>query len=81
VEVHSTGHSYREISTPYIVVMGGIKALFYRQTVTHDVYMLFFSLNAVGRVQDIPKTDANHTLDSQIFHVRVLRVRKVTLNI
>ena len=53
----------------------------YQQTVTHDVYVLLFSLNDAARVQDIPKTDANHTLDSPIFHLRVLRVRKVTLNV
>ena len=81
MEVHPTGHSYRDISTPCIVMMGGIKSLLYQQTVTHDIYMLLFSLNAAARVQDIPNTDANHTLNSQIFHLRVLRVRKVTLNI
>jgi hypothetical protein len=81
VEVHPTGYSYREISTPYIVMMGEIKVLFYKQTETQNVYTLLFSLNAAACVQDIPKTDANHALDSQIFHVRVLSVRNVTLNI
>ena len=33
-----------------------IKGLLYQQTVTHDFYMLLFSLNAAAPVEDIPKT-------------------------
>jgi len=65
----------------FLRVCHHISTALYQQSLTLNVYMLVFSLNAAARPQDIPKTDANHTLDSQIFHVRVLWVIKVTLNV